>query len=193
MNYSLSANKFLDENERSALYTLLNKYFHLNLIHTQEFRDVVLLRAAIETGARAQELLNVTSTDLDPLRSRVFIRGMKKSNDRNVPITKELMSALQLLSEKNGGAVPKPFPISYQHFRRIWFLYRPVKKKLHSLRHSFAIDLFLRTKDILLVKRMLGHRSINNTMIYLEFAQDADNDLVAPRHLLPTKTQPRAQ
>ena len=36
----------------------------------------------------------------------------------------------------------------------------------HSLRHSFATDLYQRTGDVLLVKEALHHRSITSTLVY---------------------------
>ncbi len=36
----------------------------------------------------------------------------------------------------------------------------------HSLRHGFAMDLYRRTGDILLVKEALHHRSITSTLVY---------------------------
>ena len=36
----------------------------------------------------------------------------------------------------------------------------------HSLRQSFATDLYQRTGDVLLVKEALHHRSITSTLVY---------------------------
>ncbi len=36
----------------------------------------------------------------------------------------------------------------------------------HSLRHSFATDLYRRTGDVLLVKEALHHLGIANTLVY---------------------------
>jgi integrase len=61
------------------------------------------------------------------------------------------------------------FPITYNRLRQIWDLYRPVQKKFHSLRHTFAIQLYKKTKDIRLVQVALGHRNVMNTMIYADY------------------------
>jgi len=172
MNYSLSPDKFLTDEEHDHFIALLDKYTHPNLVHTQEFRDVVILRFLLETGCRAQEALNVTAKDFDHTNSRVQIKGLKKSNDRLLPVSKDLFQNLLLLTQKSGGT--KPFPISYNHLRRIWLNWRPTEKKLHCLRHSFALRLYRRFTDIKLVKLALGHRSISNTMIYLEFDDQDD-------------------
>jgi integrase len=41
-----------------------------------------------------------------------------------------------------------------------------MKIKLHTFRHFYACKLYHSTKDILLVKEKLGHRNIQNTMVY---------------------------
>jgi integrase len=61
------------------------------------------------------------------------------------------------------------FPISYQRLYQIWDHWKPCKKKLHSLRHTFAIELYRRTRDLRLVQMALGHKSINNTMVYADY------------------------
>jgi len=61
------------------------------------------------------------------------------------------------------------FPISYHRLYQIWHQYRPVAKKFHSLRHTFAIRLYRKTKDLRLVQVALGHRNITNTMIYADY------------------------
>jgi integrase len=40
------------------------------------------------------------------------------------------------------------------------------KIRLYDLRHFYATMLYHKTKDILLVKEKLGHRNINNTLVY---------------------------
>jgi len=40
--------------------------------------------------------------------------------------------------------------------------------RLYDLRHYFATMLYHKTKDILLVKQQLGHKSINNTLVYID-------------------------
>ena len=36
----------------------------------------------------------------------------------------------------------------------------------HSLRHTFALGLYAKTGDVLVVKEALGHRAITSTMVY---------------------------
>jgi hypothetical protein len=39
--------------------------------------------------------------------------------------------------------------------------------RMHDLRHTFASHLYAQTKDLLLVRDILGHRSIATTQVYL--------------------------
>jgi hypothetical protein len=50
------------------------------------------------------------------------------------------------------------------------------KIRLYDLRHYFATMLYYRTKDILLVKEKLGHKSINNTLVYTHLVNFNDKD-----------------
>jgi len=50
------------------------------------------------------------------------------------------------------------------------------KIRLYDLRHFYATMLYHRTKDILLVKEKLGHRNINNTLIYTHLVDFSEND-----------------
>ncbi len=120
---------------------------------------------AIHTGVRAQEILNINIDDLDTYDEVVYIKGLKGSNDREIPLPSWLFKECLKLPPKNG----RLFPITYNRLLQIWHMYRPVHKKFHSLRHTFAIKLYKKTKDLRLVQVALGHRNITNTMVYADY------------------------
>lgn len=156
--YSINKFKYLSEPEQEDLTTILKKF---------PGRDATLLLLLLYTGGRASEVLNIRTEDLNTHDKSVFIRGLKDSNDREIPLPNWLFDLLVLESRKvSSGAV---FKISYTRLRQIWMMYRPVPKKLHSLRHTFAIGVFKRTKDLRLVQVALGHRNIQNTLVYSEY------------------------
>lgn len=45
-------------------------------------------------------------------------------------------------------------------------------RMLHSLRHSFALRMWVQLGDIYLVKRLLGHSAVTTTEIYTKFPVD---------------------
>lgn len=133
----------------------------------RDARNCLMIWVALRTGARAQEVLNITRSDLNAYDETIYIRGLKNSNDREIPVHSDLFARLHRFAEKQGGT--KVFPISYDRLYQIWELYRPVPKKFHSLRHTFAIELYQKTKDLRLVQVALGHRNITNTMVYADY------------------------
>jgi integrase len=160
--YALNKNKYLLPPEYERLEELLWQLL------PKDSRNCVLLLLALRTGARAQELLNLELSDLNPYDETVYIRGIKGSNDREIPIPPKLFRELYKYSQAITGST-KMFPISYQRLNQVWDLYRTAPKKFHSLRHTFAIRLYQKTKDIRLVQVALGHRNITNTMIYADY------------------------
>lgn len=162
--YSLNKNKYLLDFEFDRLDQILNSF------ESKDIRNVLLLRMALHTGARATELLNIKVADLDTRSKSVFIYGIKGSNDRELPLQPKLFSQLMsfVTSEKLEGP-QLLFDISYPRLVQIWLNYRPVHKSFHSLRHTFAIRLYKKTRDIRLLQFALGHRNIANTMIYADY------------------------
>ena len=159
--YSLNKNKYLLDPEYDRLVWLLESHID------QSTRDCCLLYLALSTGARATEILNLKKNDINTYDQTVFVSGIKGSDDREIPIKESLFEALLKVSSMSSRE--KIFPISYNRLRQIWEFYRPVHKSFHCLRHTFAIRLYKKTRDIRLVQVALGHRNIANTMIYADY------------------------
>lgn len=161
MSYQITHKKYLSESELIYLKSMLAKH---------SSRDTCLIELILATGSRASEALNIEFSDLDQASCTVFIKGLKGSLNRTIPISKNLMA--RLLGLKN--STPKLFNISYRRLSQIWDAYKPTNKGLHCLRHTFAINLYKKTKDIRLVQSALGHKSINNTMVYMTLVNTTD-------------------
>lgn len=157
--YSLNKNKYLSPDESERLEYLLKSFID------KERRNCCLLLLALYTGARATELLNLSFEDLNDEYQSVFIKGIKGSNDREIPLPGWLYKEVSRIQSPSRSM----FPISYNRLRQIWHFYRPTQKKFHSLRHTFAIRLYKKSKDIRLLQVALGHRNITNTMIYADY------------------------
>lgn len=154
MNYQLTRNKFLAPEERFLLERVLTRF---------PGRDATLISLALHTGARANELLKIQPSDLNDQLQTVFIHGSKGSKSREIPLYPEVYTLAKQYV---------PFGIKYRRLDQIWHQYRPVNKNFHSLRHTFAIDLYKRTKDIKLVQICLGHKSITSTQVYADFVYE---------------------
>jgi len=54
-----------------------------------------------------------------------------------------------------------------------------IKYRLYDLRHYFATMLYHKTKDILYVKEQLGHRRLENTLVYTHLIDFKDEEYIA--------------
>lgn len=160
MRYELTKEKYLSEKELAELTRVLERF------KDRDPRNCNLLFLALHTGARASEILNITRKDFDSDDGSVYIRSLKGGRDREIPIPRWLVKRLAGMPPNEDGRL---FSINYCRFKQVWWLYRPAKKKLHSLRHTFALNLYNRTKDLMIVKVALGHNSVATTMIYLDY------------------------
>lgn len=159
--YQLNKNKYLLPPEAERLRKILTDF------ELKDPRNCLMFWVALRTGARAQEILNIQRSDLNTYDESVFIRGLKGSNDREIPLHSDLFARLHRFAEKQGGH--QVFPISYPRLYQIWEMYRPIPKKFHALRHTFAIELYQKSRDLRLVQVALGHRNIANTMVYADY------------------------
>lgn len=160
--YALNHTKFLLDPEFIQLQVLLLRSLH------EDERNVLLLLVAIHTGARASEILAIRKKDLNRASRSVFVQGIKGSADRDLPLPPRLFQRLLDYAEHR-CATQLLFPISYTRLCQIWHWYRPTNKSFHSLRHTFALKVYRQSRDIKLLQIALGHRNINNTMIYADF------------------------
>lgn len=168
INYQLNKSKYLVDSELSELKRVLS------LFKKKDSRNTCLIEVALSTGGRASEILNLTWADLDPSEKTVFIKGLKGSNDREIPIKDSLFKRIEELKEGTSLGTSKVFNISYPRLIQIWNDYKPVNKKFHSLRHTFALNLYKKTRDLRLVQVALGHRNIQNTIVYAEYVYSTE-------------------
>lgn len=159
MRYELDRTKFLDSHELGLLKNILSKYRN---------RDTLLIELALVTGARAGELLALTKDRIFPKSNSILILASKGSKNREIPLRPKLFK--ELLDYSNTVEGDLIFNISYRRLLDLWHHYRPVVKSFHSLRHTFAVNLYSKTKDIKLVQLALGHRSPTTTAIYTDFS-----------------------
>lgn len=160
---ALTERKLLADAEREQLVALLER-------HKGE-RDSIMLRLMLFTGARSCETLQVRAKDFG--ECCVTIRAAKGSNDRTIPLPPKFFREIKEYIQANDiKPNDRLFPISTRHFRRIWDVWRPNSQKgSHTLRHTPATLLYIVSRDILAVKSLLGHKQINNTMVYLNFVE----------------------
>jgi len=150
------------------------------------------LRLLKETGMRAGEAWALRWANVDFEQAAVNIQPEKNSNPRILRISSGLVSMLNALRTDSDWVfrTKNPDPLaSLDNFRTTFERQRrAVAKKLQNprmkqisfktLRHFKATTEYHRTKDILHVMQLLGHRNIKNTLVYTHLVNWESDDYV---------------
>ena len=164
----------------------------------------ILIGLLYGCGLRCFEARNVQLSDLDFERAALHVRQGKGAKDRYVPLSQHLIRGLkhyiqtekpkqwlfngQPQADRSGTSVRGgDFDGRYSQRGVQWAITQAVKKagiskdvSVHTLRHTYATHLLEDGLDILTIKDLLGHHSIDTTMIYLHVAQSGKNKAFSP-------------
>lgn len=175
-SYMITNSKVLTAAEQEALTRVCGRILRFEIL--DDIRNALMFSLLLECGLRASELLAIRIKDFNPEACSLYIQSLKGSNARELPIRagrgqqlkKWILRHFKKEFWHNLDPDARIFQISYCRLFQIWQFYTPAKEKtLHSLRHTFAVNLYERSKDIMAVKLALGHRCIDNTLVYVDF------------------------
>jgi len=139
-----------------------------------------ILQLLKETGMRIGEACRLKWVDVDLEHDTITVNAPEKNGrPRMFKISARLVAMLNALTRENEyifGRTKTAAASSY-----FCYLRKRVANKLqnprinsihlHTFRHWHATMEYHKTKDILHVMRMLGHRRIDNTLIYTQLVQ----------------------
>lgn len=177
-------------------------------------RDVVIMSFLYASGARAQELCDLTVNDVTfGLETRVRLVG-KGSKARRIVIPNECADLLKVHFKQaglmNGGKNRHVFSsqrnehMTISCVEEIVSKYVTMAKELHpdlfrkkaytphAFRHTVAVDMLACGCSLPAIKAFLGHSSIQSTMIYATVTSEQANKVLRERGLpakLPTPTK----
>ncbi len=160
----------------------------LKAIPVSNVRDRTLFTLLYETGIRIGEALGLQCSDVqlmqDDEKIRVFGKGQR---ERTVMLTAapESIRLLRRHLKQNhltSGSVfrgdPRyggsPLPLEYSVVHYAWQKYctqAGVKATIHQLRHSRASQLIQAGVPVTTVRKQLGHRNVQSTLLYAEVDQ----------------------
>lgn len=147
---------FLSEEEIKKLLSLLGG------------SDLLATKLCLATGARFGEVSKLRKEDV--IMNRVTYINTKNGHDRTVPISKSLFNEIT----KNGNRMLFP-NLKYATIRMTIKRVAPDLPKgqaVHVLRHTFASHFMMNGGNILTLRNILGHGSIQQTMVYAHFSPD---------------------
>ena len=133
-------------------------------------RDKLIIRTIYATGVRVSELCNINIEDIDFEEHTIRIRG-KGDKIRIVFVDDDTLEAIRKFT---GNQIVGPLfvgqqgkNISPRAIQHIFRHYAPEGITPHKIRHSYASELYRRSKNLRVVQENLGHTSIKTTEIYL--------------------------
>ena len=180
--------KEIDIFTTEELIALCN-YNRNSKLYTQ-YRDYCIILTFIDSGIRANELINIKLEDIHEDYIDINITKTKKSRRINISYTlKKALLKLDRLRKSYFKQINKT-PTNYLFVSRTGkqlprqnvndVIIKACEKcdidrrkaYPHNLRHSFACNMMKRTSNIYITSKLLGHSNISTTEIYLRGLTD---------------------
>jgi integrase len=147
----------------------------------------LFLQFAKETGARAGEIYSLEWEDINQESATIKITPEKGSNPRILHYSRKLADMLSK-TQKTESRI-------FTHYKNLENLRRTFDRQkrraahnlgnprllgitFHTLRHWKATTEYHKTKDILHVMRLLGHRNIKNTLLYTQLIDTEQEEYI---------------
>jgi len=158
-------------------------------------KTATFLQLLKETGIRAGEAWQLEWKDIDAESKIIRVKPEKGSNPRAPRISEKLLSMIYAQKKDSirmfGSYTLTGFASSYYEQRKILAskLQNPRIRQItfHTFRHWKATMEYHRTKDILYVMKLLGHKNIKNTLIYTQLLPFQENDSFITKIAADTK------
>ncbi len=173
--------KFLKDEELDKIFSVCN------FNNPTEERDTLIIELLYATGVRVSELVNIKIKDIN--REEKLIKVLGKGNKERIVIynnhTKKALdtylkdgynyfnkkSSEYLILNKNGNKLSERY-IREIINKKVSQASLDIKISPHTLRHTFATDILENGMDLMTVKELLGHESLNTTSIYTHITNE---------------------
>lgn len=145
------------------------------------------------SGLRIGEVCHLRYEDISRTNMRIHVTHSKNRSDRYAILSRNALDILTQYWREFGR--PKGYLFPQQRGADVpidtFFLFRHIhdtERKLgwepritcHSLRHAFGTHLYEDGVDLLTIKALLGHKSLNSTTIYVHLAKSTLSKTVSP-------------
>ena len=173
--------KFLNDSEMDKLFKSCSDNTPINQ------RDSLIIELLYATGLRVSELVNIKIKDIDIKEKTIKVLG-KGNKERIVIYNNHTSTALKkylndgyhkfnkvnngyLILNKNGDKLSERYVrnIINKLVRKAGL---NIKISPHTIRHTFATDMLEEGADLVTVKELLGHESLNTTSIYTHITNE---------------------
>lgn len=155
--------------DKELVYLKHNQVIHL-LEKIEDPRDRLIVRTIYATGVRVSELSHMDIEDIDFSEHTIRVKG-KGGKIRIVFVDEETLDEIRrFIGDRTEGPLfpgQQGHPLSPRTIQHIFKQYAPPGITPHKIRHSYASELYRRSRNLRVVQENLGHTSIKTTEIYL--------------------------
>ena len=183
--------KYIKDNDLEKLFNVFDKE------KTLDQRNLLILEMLYDTGIRVGELVNIKLNDIDHYNKSIKILG-KGRKERIVfygSFCEDILDLYLNNGRKELLKVPNDYLFLNKNGTKLSSRYigKIIDKAIkvceldyhispHTLRHTFATDLLNNGADLMSVKELLGHSSINTTSIYTHITNEQIKKVYANAH-----------
>lgn len=173
--------KFLSEKELDQIFSICNTDTKVGQ------RENLIIELLYATGLRVSELVNIKIENIDMINKTIKVVG-KGSKERIVIYNNHTAKALKIYLDdayQDFNKKNSEYLILNQNGDRLSSRYvrniidnlsrranLNIKISPHTIRHTFATDMLNEGADLMTVKELLGHESLNTTSIYTHITNE---------------------
>ena len=173
--------KYIKDNDLEKLFNVFDKE------KTLDQRNLLILEMLYATGIRVGELVNIKLNDIDHYNKsiKILVKGRKERIVFYGSFCEDILDLYLNNGRKELLKVPNDYLFLNKNGTKLSSRYigKIIDKTIkvcevdyhispHTLRHTFATDLLNNGADLMSVKELLGHSSINTTSIYTHITNE---------------------
>lgn len=158
-----------------------------------DLKQKAMISLMYSSGLRVGEVCSLKYADIERKNMRIHIRQTKNRSDRYAILSRNALDILTQYWFAFGRPVDWLFPSQRdsskpcctfnvmrwmaQHETELGWQHRLT---CHSFRHAFGTHLYENGTDLLTIKHLMGHKSLNSTLIYIHLASCSSGNISSP-------------
>ena len=163
---------------------------------TNNLKHRAVLMVAYSAGLRVSEIANLKIADIDSKNMQIIIKQGKGNVDRYSLLSENTLAVLRSYYKQykpQYWLFPGQYPAKPINPRSLGCIFRDAKRKvgikknvtIHSLRHSFATHLMEDNVHLCYIQKLLGHKNIRTTCVYLHLTRLNVLQIKSPLDTMP--------